>query len=110
MSAARQLNPHLFQPGQSGNPSGRPAKKLKRVDEMLADIHKHPITELLALLPDLRTREQAEVWMTILSYTHAKPKETAPDPADAEREEIRKLTNVQLAALAETMIPKLKAT
>ena len=110
MSAAQQLKPYHFQPGQSGNPGGKAKQPLKRVDAMLAELGKHPITELLALLPDLRTREQAEVWMTILSYTHAKPKETAPDPADAEREEIRKLTNAQLAALAETMIPKLKAT
>lgn len=64
-----------FKRGISGNPAGRPRKLMKRPDEILAEQSLSPIHEILKLLPDLRPNEKLKVWLELLSYCHAKPRE-----------------------------------
>lgn len=101
-----------FLPGQSGNPAGGPKRKLERVQDVLAEAGKHPVRELLALMPELRPREQAEIWVQLLSYIEAKPKE-APREADGLLGEMLKrldgYSDQDLIKKAEEAISQLKA-
>lgn len=65
---------------------------------MLAADGRHPYTELMALLPNMPLEEQAKVWLTLLSYCQAKPREVAPDDDNA-RSEISKLPLAELIQL-----------
>lgn len=57
----------------SGRQKGTPNKrKLVNVDEMLSQAGKHPIKEILALLPYLEPVDQVKVWLSILPYTQPK--------------------------------------
>jgi len=91
MSAAKNLKP--WQPGQSGNPSGRPKRVFPRVDQILFGAGLEPIKELLALLPTLKDKDKVQVWLEILPYVHTKA-EYAP-----EQGEIEKLSDKELVKL-----------
>ncbi len=96
MSNLQNLRP--WKPGQSGN-TGR-KKWLTRIDEMCAKDGKHPYEELMKLLPELRPREQAEIWLQLLSYCQAKPKpleaEKPDDLDDMPTEELLRLVKSQI--------------
>lgn len=96
---------HLWKPGQSGNPNGRPKVWLTRVDEMMAKDGKHPYTELLKLLPELKPRDQAQVWLELLAYCQPKPK-----PIEAEKEnELAGMSTAELVKLVKDKLPELEA-
>jgi len=97
-----------FQPGQTGNPGGRPRKLLKRVDEILHEAGIHPAIELMKLMPQLKIKEQVEVWTTLLSYTQGKPSEIAPTEEELTAQKLRELTNKELAERAKVLLPKLE--
>ncbi len=94
-----------FKPFQSGNPGGRPKRLLSLIAEMIHKDGRHPYTELMALMPSLRPKEQAEVWLALLAYCQSKPKETAEE--DTERSELSKLPLAELLQLVKLAIPEL---
>lgn len=83
---------------------------LRRVDEMCYADGRHPYTELMALLPDLKPREQAEIWLQILTYCQAKPREVLSDPDenDSVREQISKMPLAEILTLIKQSIPEKK--
>lgn len=93
-----------WQPGSSGNPSGRAKKLINRVDEVLFKHGKHPIEELLKLIPELKPREQAQVWLDILPYVQAKPKDY--DDEKAIIEDLKKLSTSELFAIVKANHPE----
>lgn len=95
-----------FKPKQSGNPGGRPKRHLPRIDEMISKDGRHPYTELMALMPDLRPSDQAQIWLQLLAYCQSKPKETAEE--DTERSELSKLPLAELLQLVKQAIPEFK--
>jgi hypothetical protein len=97
--------PNMFKPGQSGNPGGRPKKLLKRVDEMCHADGKHPYTELMRLLPELKEREQAEIWLQLLSYCQARPKQLTLDDDDDEIKNLKNLSMKELMRLVKDNLP-----
>lgn len=102
MSAAKNLHPP-WKPGQSGNPGGKSKRIFPRVDELLKAAGKEPIAELLALLPKLKERDQAQLWLEILPYVHAKVK-----PMDErEEDELEKLTTPELVRLIKEKMPEI---
>lgn len=68
-----------FKPGISGNPSGRPRRKIPRPDDELHALGLSPVKEILKLIPNLREKDQLTAWLELLSYCAAKPKETPVD-------------------------------
>lgn len=96
-----------FKPGQSGNIHGRPRKLLSRIDEMCHADGKHPYTELMALLPQLKPREQAEIWLQLLAYCQPKLKEQYQSEDDEEREKLKKLPMGDLLKLVKDNFPEL---
>lgn len=100
--------PHLFQPGQSGNPGGKPKSRLKRIDEMLAKEDLHPITEILRLINhgELKDRDKLQAWLEIMSYTHAKPKEMPV----SEEDDLSHLSTAELVTLVKDKLDDLGKT
>lgn len=99
-------NLKLFEKGNNANPGGRPKQVLARVDVMCFKDDKHPYTELMKLLPSLKPREQAEIWLQILSYCQSKPKSEDIDYQDTTREELKKLSINELVTLVKTKLPE----
>lgn len=91
-----------WRPGQSGNPNGRPKRLFPRVDQLLKDAGLEPIAELMKLLPKLKDRDQAQLWLEILPYVHAKVK-----PMDeGEESELEKLSTAELVRLVKEQLPE----
>jgi hypothetical protein len=90
-----------FKPGQSGNPAGRPKKLLTRIDEKCHELGLHPFDEIMKLLPDLDSREKIEVWLQLLSYCQAKPKQSDQEITEQEqmKEELSRLSTKELLSL-----------
>ncbi len=63
-----------------------------------------PVQELIALLPDLNAAMRAKVWMELMSYCHAKPKEVA-----VEADPYANLTDEEIIKLLREKVPQLKA-
>jgi hypothetical protein len=102
-NAARNLKP--YKPGQSGNPGGKPKRLFPRVDQILKDLGREPIAELMLLLPKLREREQADVWKELLPYVHGKPQfvDDSPDPLEEmSDEQLLRLVKENAKAFAES--------
>lgn len=100
MSAARHLAPP-WKPGQSGNPGGRRKRVFPHVDELLKKAGKEPIAEILALLPKLRDREQAQVWLELLPYVHAKAR-----PDEHQEDDLDKMSTAELVQLIKDKLPE----
>lgn len=98
MSAAANLKP--WQPGQSGNPGGKRKRIFPYVDEILKAAGVEPVTEILKLMPNLKEREQVQVWIELLPYVQAK----AQAAKDLEPSELEKLSDAELLALVRTKI------
>lgn len=69
-----------FKPG-STKPKGSGAKRGQRynaaivrrnVFDWLAEAHKHPVDELMKLMPQLEPKDQAKVWLALLEYISPK--------------------------------------
>lgn len=102
MSAAQNLRP--WRPGETGNPGGRPKRLFPRVDQLLKDAGLCPIKALLELLPTLKERDQAQIWLEILPYVHAKVKPVD----DGELSELEKLTTAELVKLVKEKLPEVE--
>ncbi len=100
MSAAANLKP--WQPGQSGNPGGKPKRIFPRVDQLLKEAGLEPIAELVKLLPRLSHKEQAKVWVEILPYVHAKALPLDPNEAN----DLDKLSTAELIQLVKENLPE----
>ncbi len=98
MANAQNLRP--WKPGQSANPGGKPKQHFPRVAEILKGAGKEPIAELLALIPTLGARMQAQVWLEILPYVHGKVKpleDVEPDElSQMATEELEKMVKEKL--------------
>lgn len=103
MTMSSNLKP--WKPGESGNPSGRPKRLLLRVDEILHKAGKHPVAEILKLLPELKPRDQAQMWVEILPYIQAKPKDY--DEEKAIIEDLKKLSTTELFRIVKENHPDL---
>lgn len=103
MSAA-DLRPQPWPKGHCPNPNGRPKKWLKRIDEMCANADLHPFTELMKLLPELAPKDKAQVWLSILPYVQAKPKEY--DEVKEIMDELKKLPTKELIDLVKQHHPE----
>lgn len=59
-------------------------KKLKKVSDVLAESDLDPVKQIVSILQsgELKPRDEADVWLQLLSYCQAKPKES--DGADSE--------------------------
>lgn len=86
----------------SRNPSGCRKKVFQYVDEILKQSGKEPIAELLKLIPTLRERDQAQIWLDILPYVHAKVKPMS----DHEEDELDKLSTAELVKLVKDNLPE----
>jgi hypothetical protein len=102
---APQLKPFCFPAGQSGNPSGRPKRILPRIDEILKSKNLEPLHELLQVLPNLKPRDQAQVWLEILSYCHAKPKPTV----EVESDPLKDVPTDELVRMVKEKLPELES-
>lgn len=101
MGAASNLKP--WKPGVSGNPGGMRKRLFPRVDELLKAAGKEPIAELLKLLPTLKERDQAQLWLEILPYVHAKAKPLA----EHEEDELEKMSTADLVLLIKEKLPEI---
>jgi hypothetical protein len=104
VGAASNLKP--WQPGQSGNPSGRARRVLPRPDQVLADKGISPVEEILKLLPELRPTDQVKTWLELLSYCAAKPKGHADD--DDEARKLSAMSDGELLQLVREKLPALE--
>lgn len=103
--AGRVANLKPWQPGVSGNPGGKPKRLLPRVDEILYKAGLNPTDELMKLMPTLRPREQAEIWLELLAYCQAKPKHH--DEAKEVLDELKALSTQELLKLVKENLPEL---
>lgn len=71
---------------------------------MLKSDGKHPYTELMKLMPDLKPKEQAQVWIELLAYCQAKPKDY--DEEKAIIEDLKKLSTSELLAMVKANLPE----
>jgi len=94
-----------FKPGTSGNIYGRPKKLLKRIDEMCHADGRHPYVELMKLLPGLKPRDQAEIWLHLLAYCEPKPKEYIPTDEDLTRAQLKEMSTEELIESIRPHIP-----
>lgn len=108
VSAVSLKNLTPWRKGQSGNPGGGPSKLLKRIDEMCAADGKHPYTELMALIPQLSPTAQADVWLQLLAYCQAKPKQTEAEETATEivKQDLAKLSMNELLTLVKENLPE----
>lgn len=80
MTTKRGFYKGMQKPPGSGRKKGVPNKtRLIRVADLLAEKAINPVEEIMALMPDMRPEAQAKVWLELLSYCQAKPKEEAVD-------------------------------
>lgn len=100
MSAAPKYE-NRFKPGQSGNPGGKPKRCFPRVAQILKELKREPINELMMLLPQLSPRDQANVWLEILPYVQNKLKPLEHD----EDSELDKLSTKELFQLVKDNLP-----
>lgn len=68
----------MFQKGRAktgGKPRGykAPEKKLLRVADILANLNRHPVTEIIQLIPALEPEDQLKAWTALLRYVQAPP-------------------------------------
>lgn len=102
MSAAQNLKP--WKPGQSGNPGGKRKKIFPYVDEILKAAGLEPIQEIIKRLPQLNDRDQVNVWLELLPYVHAKPKQIE----DTQEDELEKLSTNELLRLVKDKISEME--
>lgn len=57
-------------------------RSLFSVMETLIIAGSNPVQELLRLIPVLEEKEQAKVWLELLSYTQGKPKDPVEDEVE----------------------------
>ncbi len=100
MGGASNLKP--WKPGQSGNPGGKRKRVFPHVDEILHAAGVEPVKEILALLPNLKDRDQVQVWLELLPYIHAKAKPIE----DGSEDELEKLSTAELLRLVKDQLPK----
>ena len=85
-------------PKLGGRVKGTPNKsklfKLSKTAEVLAEAGKHPIEEILKLLPLLPPRDAVKVWAELHSYLESKPRQAESPAPDLEG-----LTDAQLLEL-----------
>lgn len=96
-----------WKPGQSGNPAGRRKHDLSRIAELLSKDGKHPYIELMKLLPQLRPKEQADIWLQLLSYCFAKPKEEDKED-DSERKALENIPEQELIVMVKERLHEIE--
>lgn len=61
--------------GSGRKPGVRNKAAVIKVDEVLAKNRKHPVEEILLLIPELKPHEAVKAWLELLSYMQSKPKD-----------------------------------
>ena len=109
--------PGLFEkggkPGPGRPPGSKNLKKVLRVQEVLSDAKRHPITELIRLADECKDtpkdREfKREIWFKILTFIEApqtEPAVFAPETPEESVESAKQIMDA-LKALSEPLEPK----
>lgn len=78
--------------------------KILKVSDYLASNDINPVAKLMLLIPQLEPRDQAKIWMDLVSYCQAKPSvyEESEEPTTGEDllEEFKEVTNEALKLVA----------
>ena len=98
-----------FQPGQPRPPNAGRKKgsknkiRIKKVAEVLAENGLNPVLEIVDILNneahDMKPAERAKLWLDLLSYCQAKPREIEPEPEDDPSEELQETPTEALLKL-----------
>lgn len=92
-------------PSNAGRKKGsKNKKKVPRISDFLAQEGINPVDEVLRLLPELEPRDQAKLWMDIVSYCQPKPRAIDFDPDDFNLEEFDAIETSDLLKLVKPQI------
>ncbi|MGZ3796475.1 MAG: hypothetical protein ACXVB1_08925 [Pseudobdellovibrionaceae bacterium] len=76
----------------------------KKVSQILAEKNKEPVEEIMRLMPMLEPRDQAKLWLDLLSYCQAKPtvyeSDDNTDPNNDLVEKFKHVTDATLISIA----------
>lgn len=87
LTAPEQLKPYLFQPGQSGNPAGRPVedketKLIRKAAKEIIKEYKEALAEALPLIQPVLIAKAIEGDMTAIKELHDRAMDKAKMPTD----------------------------
>lgn len=86
-----------------GRPKGSKNKvKILRVDEALAELGIEPVHQLIRIIGEkkLAAKDEARIWMELLSYCHPKPRDIEPgDSGDDDGEDLSTEPTAKLLAI-----------